>query len=75
MPQLIEFALSLILLFFMLSMVVSSLTEYWNSRVGKNFRSGLLYEALLKMLNGLIRPDEGRMVVGREVRGQEASAG
>jgi hypothetical protein len=51
MPQLIEFALSLILLFFMLSMVVSSLTEYWNSRIGKNFRSGLLYEALLKMLN------------------------
>jgi len=51
MPQLIEFALSIIILFFMLSIIVSSLTEYWNSRIGKNFRSGFLYQALLKMLN------------------------
>jgi hypothetical protein len=51
MPQLLEYALSIIILFFMLSMIVSSLTEYWNSRIGKNYRSRFLYEALLKMLN------------------------
>lgn len=51
MPPVLEFAISIVLIFLLLSMVVSGLTEYWNSRVGKNSRSSLLFESLLKVFN------------------------
>lgn len=51
MPPVLEFTISIVLIFLLLSMVVSGLTEYWNSRVGKNSRSSLLFESLLKVFN------------------------
>lgn len=51
MPPVLEFVISIVLIFLLLSMVVSGLTEYWNSRVGKNSRSSLLFESLLKVFN------------------------
>lgn len=44
-----EFFLSLLLVFLVLSMVTSSLTEFYNARIGKNSRSVMLYQALLKV--------------------------
>ncbi len=32
-------------------MVVSSLTEFWASRIGRNARSTLLYESIIKALD------------------------
>lgn len=51
MPHVLEFSISIVVIFLLLSMVVSGLTEYWSSRIGKNSRSSLLFESLLKVFN------------------------
>lgn len=51
MAPVLDFCISMLLIFFLLSIVVSGLTEFWSSRIGKNSRSTLLFESLLKVFN------------------------
>ena len=51
MSHLLEVIISLALLFFLLSTLVSAVLEIWNTRIGKNGRSTLLKEAIGKVLN------------------------
>ncbi|MCS6918008.1 MAG: hypothetical protein RMK52_03095 [Chitinophagales bacterium] len=51
MTLIFEFVTSLLLVFLLFSIIVSSLTEFYNSRIGKNSRAVLLYESLLRVFN------------------------
>lgn len=51
MSPIFEFLIALLFVFLLLSTIVSSLVEFYSSRVGRNSRSVLLYEALLKVFN------------------------
>lgn len=51
MAPIFEFLIALLLVFLLLSTIVSSLTEFYSSRIGKNARAVLLYQALLKVFN------------------------
>jgi hypothetical protein len=51
MAPIFEFLIALLLVFLLLSTIVSSLAEFYSSRIGRNSRAVLLYQALLKVFN------------------------